>query len=70
MFSRASRKNIAISYSSHEALYLSKHGEVFFYLCIYGRDKSMISFESWLYYLKGKHIKKCGKQIKGFLDKK
>lgn len=59
-------KNIVIPDSSHKALYLSEHGELFCYSGIYGRDKNGVYFQSWPYYLWGKDTKSCEEYIKGF----
>lgn len=61
-------KNIVIPDTSSEALYLSERGELFCYTGIYSRDKSRVLFESWPYYLSGKHTGDCRKDIRGFFQ--
>ncbi|NYB73425.1 hypothetical protein HZF24_04645 [Sedimentibacter hydroxybenzoicus DSM 7310] len=59
-------KEIVIPDSSHEAIYLSEHGELFCYSGIHSKDTGKVFFEGWPYYLIGKHTKDCKEDIKGF----
>ncbi|GIP34242.1 hypothetical protein [Paenibacillus sp. J2TS4] len=58
-------ENIVLPNSSSEAIYLSHGGELFCYSGIYCRDKNQVSFQSWPYYLRGRHTANCRKQMKG-----
>ncbi|WP_088832095.1 hypothetical protein [Paenibacillus tyrfis] len=58
-------KNIKIPKTWTEAIYLSQRGELFCYTGIYGRDKDKVLFQSWPYYLEGKHSTKCDRLMRG-----
>jgi hypothetical protein len=58
-------ENIVLPNSSHEAIYLSEYGELFCYTGIFDKDRVM--FESWPYFLHGKHTytKQSNEKMKG-----
>ncbi|WP_435923409.1 hypothetical protein [Paenibacillus sp. DYY-L-2] len=58
-------KDILLPDYSSNAMYISRSGEFFCYSGIYLKDNDKTSFNSWPYYLRGKHSTNHEKLIKG-----
>lgn len=58
-------KDIVLPDHSMKAIYLSQRGELFCYSGIYSRNDREVLFQSWPYYLRGKHTTSSEKYMKG-----